>query len=146
MDQGRDNLGARGRIYWWWGEFKLVAKRLFALVPCKLFTGIQSHTILSASAGVAEAFITIDKFNEDNESDIWQLIPVTFANAGFFLWSFLPHSPPPIPRLLWVTIPKSGYSCTAPWFRRKLLRWGNTWTLTFSHLYRAFLNIKLNII
>lgn len=66
---------------------------------------------------------------------------VTFAKAGFILWSFLPPPSPPIPHLLWVTIFKylNLLLLHSPWFGRKLLRRGNTWTLTFPHLYRAFL-------
>lgn len=107
MHQGRENLGARGRVYCWWGGFKLVTKGQFAVVPCRLPAGTQfphyPQCICRSCRGLCHRSLnpTRRMSQTAGSSFQWHLQKQVSFCDPFFLVLL-----PPIPRLLWVTISK----------------------------------------
>lgn len=108
MDQVRENLEARGRVYLWWERFKLVTKGQIVLVPCKLPVGTQfphySQCICRNCRSLHHCSLNpMRRMSQKLGSSLffWLLQKqVSFCDPFFLILL------PPIPHLLWVTISK----------------------------------------
>lgn len=107
MDQGRENLEVRGRVYQCWGGFNLVTKGRFALVPRKLPEGTRfphyPQCICRSCRRLCHRSLNPTRRMSQipGSSFQWHLQKQVSFCDPFFLVLL-----PPIPRLLWVTISK----------------------------------------